>query len=303
MSRDRFDIIFRYIRWSEQQEVRPQGMSSEKYRWSLVDGFVSSFNDHRATTFTPSEHICVDESISRWYGQGGYWINHGLPQYIAIDRKPENGCEIQNAACGESGIMLRVKLVKTKEEEMTHLEEIDDKGLNHGAKIIKSLVAPWTGSDRIVGADSYFASVGTALELKRIGLRFIGVVKTATKRFPMKHLSGLELRDRGDCVGLVSKGVDGQPSLLPFVWMDRNRRYFIATGSSLQAGKTYSRKRWRQEDEEEDAPPNKVELFVPQPKAAEKYYSTCGLIDQHNRHHQDTLMLERKMGHKTGRSE
>ena len=50
--------------------------------------------------------------MSRWYGQGGHWINHGLPQYVAIDRKPENGCEIQNAACGRSGVMLRLKLVK-----------------------------------------------------------------------------------------------------------------------------------------------------------------------------------------------
>jgi hypothetical protein len=26
--------------------------------------------------------------------------NHGLPMYVAMNRKPENGCEIQNAACG-----------------------------------------------------------------------------------------------------------------------------------------------------------------------------------------------------------
>jgi hypothetical protein len=32
---------------------------------------------------------------------------------LAIDRKPENGCEIQNAACGGSGVMLSpFKLVK-----------------------------------------------------------------------------------------------------------------------------------------------------------------------------------------------
>jgi hypothetical protein len=128
--------------------------------------------------------------------------------YIAIDRKPENGCEIQNAACGKSGIMMRLKLVKSKEEELTHLKEIDDEGLNHGTVIIKSLVAPWQGLNRIVCADWYFASVATALELKRLGLRFIGVVKTVTSRFPLKHLSGLELRDRGDCEGLVSKGID-----------------------------------------------------------------------------------------------
>jgi hypothetical protein len=124
-----------------------------------------------------------------------------------------------------------IEAVKTKEEESIHLKEIDNQV-----------------SRCIVCADSYFASVATALELKRLGLRFIGVVKTATKRFPLKHLSGLELRDRGGCVGLMSKRIDGQSSLLAFVWMDRNRRYFIATGSCVQAGKTYSRNRWRQED-------------------------------------------------------
>jgi hypothetical protein len=78
----------------------------------LVDDFVKKLNEHRANYFNPSEMICVDESMSRWYGQGDHWINHGLPQYVAIDRKPENGCEIQNAACGMSGVMLQLKLVK-----------------------------------------------------------------------------------------------------------------------------------------------------------------------------------------------
>jgi hypothetical protein len=68
-------------------------MSSKKYRWMLIDDFVKSFNDHWAASFIPSDLICVDESKSRWYGQGGDWINHGLPMYIAIDHKPDNGCE------------------------------------------------------------------------------------------------------------------------------------------------------------------------------------------------------------------
>jgi hypothetical protein len=66
------------MRWSEQPDVCPEeGMSSEKYRWLLLYGFVERFNEYRAATFTPSKHICVDESISRWYGQGGYLINPG----------------------------------------------------------------------------------------------------------------------------------------------------------------------------------------------------------------------------------
>ena len=85
MTRPRFDTIWKHIRFSDQHDVRPDNMSSEQHRWRLVDDFVKNFNDHRAETFIPSDKICVDESISCWYGLGGYWINLGLPQYVTID--------------------------------------------------------------------------------------------------------------------------------------------------------------------------------------------------------------------------
>jgi Transposase IS4 len=293
MKRQRFDELWQCIRWSFQPKERPEGMSSEKFRWKLVDGFVEQFNDHRVRMFIPSEYICVDESISRWYGQGGEWINHGLPMYIAIDRKPENGCEIQNAACAKSGVMIRLKLVKTAEEERTHTQEGND-GLLHGTIILKFLISPWTFSHRMICADSYFASVGAAKELLRCGLRFIGVVKTATKQYPMNYLSTLELQERGDRQGLIMKGDNENPILLAFVWMDRDRRYFVASGSSLNEGSPYFRERWRQIGLE-NASPTKIKLTIPQPKAAETYYSVCSAIDKHNRDRQDTLMIERKL--------
>jgi hypothetical protein len=116
MVRDRFDVIFSNICFSHQPDTRPDGMSDESYRWMLIDDFVSNFNSHREKYYKPSHIICVDESISRWYGLGGSWINSGLPMYVAQDRKPENGCEIQNAADGVSGIMMQLKLVKGGEE-------------------------------------------------------------------------------------------------------------------------------------------------------------------------------------------
>jgi hypothetical protein len=85
MSRHRFDSIMSAICFSRQPPVRPDHMSTEAYRWLLVDGFVDEINSYREKNFSPSDLICADESMSRWYGQGGYWINHGLPQYIAID--------------------------------------------------------------------------------------------------------------------------------------------------------------------------------------------------------------------------
>ncbi|EEC46364.1 predicted protein [Phaeodactylum tricornutum CCAP 1055/1] len=242
MSRQRFNDIWQCLCWSEQPPERPEGMSSQSYRWKRVDGFVARYNDHQSTAFKPSHMICVDESISRWYGQGGNWINHGLPMYVAIDRKPENGCEIQNAACGCSGIMLRLKLVKSK----TAREEGDEGGLsdNHlllGTRILKELVTPWAWTNQVVCADSYFASVGAALELRQIGLGFIGVVKSATKHFPMAYLSRLEFNHRGDRKGLLMKdGLNGS-SLMAFVWIDRDCRYFISSVSSLDAGSPFVR--------------------------------------------------------------
>jgi Transposase IS4 len=115
MTQDRFHAIFRHMVWSYQPSMRPEGMSSEAYRWLLVEDFVKNFNEHRAHFFSPSWQVCVDESISRWYGLGGHWINIGLPMYVAMDRKPEDGLEIQNACCAHSGIMYQIKLVKTAE--------------------------------------------------------------------------------------------------------------------------------------------------------------------------------------------
>jgi hypothetical protein len=76
----------------------------------------------------------------------------------------------------------------------------EDEYLPHGAKIIKELVCPWWGNDWIVCADSYFASVVTAVKLKRIGLRFIGVVKSAMRIYPRHMVSLLPMyRNRKVC--------------------------------------------------------------------------------------------------------
>ena len=77
--------------------------------------------------------------------------------------------------------------------------------------------------------------------------------------------------------------------------MDCEHWYFVATGCTLLDGIPYSRVQWHQVDETPDAPPERVELIIPQPKAAEVYYEACGWVDQHNRHWQATLMMETKI--------
>ena len=91
----------------------------------------------------------------------------------------------------------------------------------------------------------------------REGLKFIGVVKTATRKYPMKHFQAIELQKRGDRVGLVRRKKDGEGEcdLLAFAWMDRERRYFICSGSNMSEGLPNIRQRLRQEDEEPNAEP------------------------------------------------
>ena len=104
----------------------------------LVDYHIYNFNKNCARNYNSSYYIYVDESMYIWYGIRGHWINACLPQYIAFDRNPENGCEIQNSAGGFSGIMMHLKLVKTSSEEYLYSTE-EYYGLLHGTKVMLNL--------------------------------------------------------------------------------------------------------------------------------------------------------------------
>ncbi len=158
----------------------------------LVDDFVGFINDEHEKFFSPSSWICVDESISHWCGTGGDWINEGVPMRMAIDCKPENGCEIQDACDGETGIMLCLKIVKTADaEERSQIHPLGE-DLNHGTKVLAHLVMPWACTMHTVCTDSHFASVQAAKHLFHLGLRFIGIVKTATHGFPQDELASAQ---------------------------------------------------------------------------------------------------------------
>jgi len=173
---------------------------------------------------------------------------------------------------------------------------VEENGYNHGCNVLHDLVEPWANTGRCVVGDSYFASVQAALRLFVIGLRFIGVIKTATTGYPMAYLGRVVLPDgKGDKHGLITRDEDTGCQLLAFVWSDRDRRYFISTCSSLADGTTIERTRWRQIDMAPNAEPVRKDLTVPQPRACEQCYSACSNIDQHNRCRQSGLMIEKKV--------
>jgi hypothetical protein len=90
MSRNHFNNLSTAIRLSD-KPVQQGEQSSVRFRWSLVSDFAAAINHHRKSIAIPSEVICVDESISRWYGLGGHWIDIGLPNYVANNRNQRMG--------------------------------------------------------------------------------------------------------------------------------------------------------------------------------------------------------------------
>ena len=117
MSRNCFDDIWYAIRWSRQPPEQLDGMSMERYHWMLIDDFVANINKYRQRTFVPGGHLEADETVVRWYGKRGAFVNAGLPMYLALKGKPDNGDEIQNLANVASGIMLYLKVVKSANKE------------------------------------------------------------------------------------------------------------------------------------------------------------------------------------------
>ena len=297
MSRDRFDIIFRCQRYSKQPDVPPEGMSSytEGYRWMLVDDHIKNFNDWRATMFKPGTYIVVDESIFRWYGHGGDWINWGLPHYVDMDRKPDSGCEIQNSCDVETGIMLRLKVVKTPEELQRTEDHTGAHG--HGTQVTLDLVSPWsrTRTERVILGDSYFASLKTCRALKDVNLRFIGPVKSCHAGFPQKYFNNLRMNNRGEHYALYTIDDSDRLEIMAYTWMDKNRMQYVSTASSTYHGESFERNRLRQVDKDKHAAPVMQHLQVRQPEACEDYFVGNGMIDEHNRLRQSSFQLERKL--------
>jgi len=156
--------------------------------------------------------------------------------------------------------MQNLSIVKTAEYRKDDAES-NENDLPHGVALLKKLVAHWAGTTRVVCADSYFVSVAAAQHLLGMGLRFIGVVKMATRGYPVSTLSTLPLEDRGEHVAYVHKTADGVVDMVALLRVDRDRRYFISTASPNLPGAPYERSQWRQVG----AHVHRVVLTIPQP--------------------------------------
>ena len=91
--------------------------------------------------------------------------------YLALEHKPNNSGEIQNLPDITSGIMLRLRIVKSaaKEKAIASTAANDDVAANEGGKgmqVLLKLTEPWYHSNCLIMGDKYFAFVEAVLKLK-----------------------------------------------------------------------------------------------------------------------------------------
>lgn len=154
---------------------------------------------------SPFEKICVDESTFHWYELGGDYSSLGLSNYVTLDRKPENGCEIRSTCCTASGIMTCLRAVTSVKNRKS--KNICSRAFSRNC----CLASIGWALDRIKQNCFwwlFFPSVATAQSLLTYGLLLIGVVGTAAKKVPKKYLSEIELSSRRSHVTLVSENGD-----------------------------------------------------------------------------------------------
>jgi hypothetical protein len=167
-----------------------------------MNDFVSAVKTHRRTMFNrPSIFAWMNLSLVGMVKVvfGSTWV---CLTKLPSSASPRMVVRLKTQSAVGRGIMLNIRLVTTAAVEARWTAEIEDTEIGHGTAFLSRLVQTWACTGRILCAEFCFASVEAAEVMGGMGLKFIGVVKTATKRYPMAILSGRELSRRGERVSL-----------------------------------------------------------------------------------------------------
>lgn len=174
--------------------------------------------------------------------------------------------------------MLRLKLVRNQEDESQRTSE-EERELPHGTVVLRRTFSPWAGTYRTVCTNSYSVSVEAAFTISAMGMHFIGVVKTASRKFLISYLARLSALERGESVSMVHKDVDGRAIMMDLKWVDNEQRYFISTRSNSKDGTLYKLVRWSHTGSFAKI----LVLTVRQSEVSDISYSSCSYIYKHNR--------------------
>ena len=159
--------------------------------------------------------------------------------------------------------------------------------------MIGRLTELWHGTGRMVVADSYFASFLMCIWCMSWGLYFTGIVKTATKFFPIKWEKTVEMAARSDTKTAMT--VKDDVTVIAHVWNDpgkpgKPRKILVSTiGTTLDADPV---ERPRKKKDEETGLWTNVSKFIKGSALIKHYFDWAGAIDRHNCKRMDGLWFE-----------
>lgn len=254
----------------------------EEDKWSLVRPFYQMSVNKWQDVFTPGYKITVDESMFAWYGKGLHGEKDGMPSVIKIARKPKGvGCECKTVADVQSGVMIGLEI---NEGKNVMSQKKWQRELGAGTATTLRLTSSWHGTGRIVIGDSWFASVKTACELYKRGLYFLGIVKTATRNYPMLEIKRRCPEERGGYTYATST-TDQNCRLISLAWRDKKIHTFIGSCGTTMEGSPALKRRL-----DEDG--KKTIKEVKRPRLAEEYFEGAPAVDIHNHIRQSGLAVE-----------
>ena len=264
------------------------GDSDPNDRWSFIRPLLTAINKRRQQFVVPSHILTDDELMSSWISRMQDYTSDAIPHLTKMIRKPKGvGTVMKCLADGVVGIMLQLEICEGKEAEAQKKWSL----LPAGTAQTLRLSDPWHGSGRIIVADSAFSSVTTAIECRKKGLFYSGIVKTASREFPKDYLDDpSKYAGRGNHMTLTTTIENCK--LIALGWKDKTIKKFISTCGTTQPGKPHQRYHYTRDGDV-------IVSEVPRPQLVSQYFDAASKIDVHNHLRQGLLNIEDAWGTQT----
>ena len=271
--------------------------------WTPIRGFLNAHNARRKEIIVPGKDIVIDECMSMWEGLDFRHSIRGMPHITCIPRKPRpRGMEIKALYDVESGVSLRLEISEGKSSNKA--KQYADKYPHHVALVLR-LVNDFFRTWRCLHGDSAFASYQLCAALLLYGIYFGGIVKQATKSYPMDYFKEWATKTkpkRGEFTVLSTAAIiqkQGDPNVrLPYPvlaigWKDKTYLHFISTFGTTVAGAGFDRRRTgKTEDVNGNIIDKHYYKHVNCPQVVNDIYKGFGVVDIGDHYRQGILTPE-----------
>jgi len=216
-----------------------------------------------------------------------------------IARKPKGiGMELKSLACGDTKCIIALEMHEGRDRQaQKHFEQF-----GAGCAFVLRLASGYFGTKRTIVADSAFASVNTLEQCRLRGLFFMGMVKTAHKRYPKEYfqtwfhngMSRTPRMERGEHLALQStiKCYNHVCPVYAIAWADKKIKMVVTNRGTTLPGTPSVRERHRVVEDAISRRTDRYQLEVKRPQAIELYFKYCNVIDYHDHLRQGSLRLE-----------